>query len=218
MKKIVSNLFCFIVTCISILTYIFFRIKPDYENYSIARLDGLLTEIFGGLIFIVLLIIILKPSINICTHIAELPANGDIAEHLRFKIVNTSLFKAYDLQIRIFHRERTNTSGADISSELIASFEGYEVGISYLQGGLQALFEDTKTNAAQFRFFRIVNEAGSDIKIKEILNSRNSYLEIHVYVRNGLSGLQGNFIKKYHNITSIKSGYYKHGFYTDVLN
>lgn len=147
----------------------FFRIKPDYENYSIARLDGLLTEIFGGLIFIVLLIIILKPSINICTHIAELPANGDIAEHLRFKIVNTSLFKAYDLQIRIFHRERTNTSGADI-------------------------------------------------KIKEILNSRNSYLEIHVYVRNGLSGLQGNFIKKYHNITSIKSGYYKHGFYTDVLN
>ena len=36
--------------------------------------------------------------------------------------------------------------------------------------------------------------------------------------RNGLSGLHGNFIKKFHNITCVKSGFYKHGFSVGIAN
>jgi hypothetical protein len=213
MKKLTLNFLFFLASIGIVFIYIHFRLLDTYESFKISKLDGLFTEIVGGLIFLVLLIIVLKPSINICTKFAEIPSMTGSEKHLRFKIVNTSLFKAYDLQVHIFHKKHANLSGADITSKLIASFEGHEVGISYLQSSLNALFEDSRTNAAQFRFFKIDT---TDNEIREILNSSDSYLEVHVYLRNGLSGLQGNFIKKFHNSTCIKSGFYKHGFSTDI--
>jgi hypothetical protein len=96
---------------------------------------------------------------------------------------------------------------------LIGSLEGHQVGVSYLQSGIAAVFEESKTNAAQFQLANIVE---SDQLVRDILNSGNSYLEIHVYLRNGLSGLQGNYIIKFHNLKGIKSGFYKHGFSTEI--
>ncbi len=208
-----KNLFFCSLLIVIVGFYCFQKAEPDYERYILSKYDGLYQEIIGGLIFIILLIVILRPSIAISPEIAELPANDDEPQHLRIKIVNYSIFKAYDIQINVYHKERTNVSGPDITSSLIGTYETYKVGIPYLESGFLASMEKEKTNAAQFRLSKMLAQG---IDMKKLLGRTNSYVEVHVIVRHGLSGIKANFVKKFHNTTFIKSGYYAHGFNINI--
>lgn len=177
-----KNVLFFIIAVAGIFIFINFQLNDFYGNARLSKLNGLLTEIIGGIIFLVFLILVLKPSLGVCLYIAEIPASPNEPAHLRFKIVNYSLFRAYDIHIYVFHKERSNVSGCDITTSLIGSYEASRKGVSYLQSAVISMFEDAKTNAAQFRLGGLV---GEDQKIRDILSSHNSYLGIHVYLRNG---------------------------------
>jgi hypothetical protein len=214
MIKFIGNiLFClFIVFLFG--DYFHYRFLNGYETSELFKVDGIVQALVAAILFLVLVFLMVKPSIKIADNIAELPQKNHTPEHFRIKIVNHSLFRAYDLELSVFHKERISISGFDIKSTLVVHLKGVESGTSYLQSALLALFDQTRTNAAQLRFHALDNVA--DQKIKEILESETSYLEIHVSVRHGLSGIQGNYVKKYHNMSNVMKGYYKHGFLTGI--
>jgi hypothetical protein len=214
MWRFFSNIFICLLL-IGLLIYFFIaRVSPDYEAGWVSKFDHAIQALVAAILFLVLLFVLVKPSIEIASSIVEIPAAHDVPSHLRIKIVNHSLFAAYDLNVYIYRRTRVNLSGSDIKSSLVGHYHGRQEGASYLQSAFIAMFESTKTNAAQLRFRSLRDNA--DAEIREILESQASYLEIHIVIRHGLSGLEGNFVKKYHHIKCIKSGIYEHGFSTKI--
>lgn len=211
-RFILNIIFCLLILSL-LIVYIIFRFSTSFETSFLYKIDGMIQSLFAALTFLVLVFIFMKPSIKIAKHIAELPVSDLDASHLRVKIVNYSLFKAYDLNVYIYEIERINISGPDISSKLLAHYHGINEGTPYLQSALIASFEDTKTNAAQVRLKRL---SVSDEDIKKALNGGHTYIQIHVTIRHGLSGLQGNFVKKYHNYSCVLTGFYGHGFDSSV--
>jgi hypothetical protein len=185
--------------------------SPGFETTWAFKIEGLILHLIGSILFVALIFIVLKPSILIAKHIAEFPAKAEPG-HLRLKVLNSSVFSAHDLQINVYKIERINLSGADIRATLLGHYEGMQQGVNYLQSAFRAMFESTKTNALQLRFKSIMKDDNADNIIREILDSTTCYLEIHISLRHGLSGIVGNSIKRYNNITSIKRGVYKHGF------
>lgn len=209
MIRFYFNLFlCLLIVSLSWWYVYEILYNEQLNEYRIYRLDDVFQDLVASVFFLIIVFLLIKPSIKIADNIALLPASENDPAHLRLKLVNYSLFKAYDLHINIYEMKRVSVSGPDIRSDLLGCYEGYKQGTPYLQSSIIALFEETKRNAAQMRIKRLVSED----KFREVLNNSESYIEVHVSIRHGLSGLQGNFVKKFHNLSSIKSGVYSHGF------
>ena len=194
--------------------FIYERLGNSYEHTWAFKLDATIQGVVAAMLFLILIFLLVKPSIKIADSIAELPAKGAEPGHLRLKIVNYSLFRAYDLNINVYHKKRIHISGPDVKTEVHRHYEGYKSEVSYLQTPIIGIFEMSKTNAAQLRFKTLISSA--DDKVKNVLESEDSYLEVHISVRHGLSGLEGNYVKRYHNSSCIKRGYYEHGFKSGI--
>lgn len=214
MRKLVINiLFCIIIAGLVGL-YIFSKIDNSlHADGWVSRISGLLEEIMGSIIFLVIVLVMIKPSIKIATTIARIPASNHEPEHLRLKFVNCSIFKAYDLHVDIYEMKRISLSGDDVKPLRLGSYDGFETGPAYLQSALKAINDNVKRNAAQIRVRSLVKNEEDFIKA---LDSNDSFIEIHVSVRHGLSGLQEHYIRRFHNPGCIKPGYYGHGFDTKV--
>lgn len=221
MVKFVANIVVLIIIITFLILYVIARIEPNYATSELCRFDGLIQSLIASFLFVIFLFLFLKPSIKISSNIAELPDMDNAPSHLRFKVVNSSLFGVYDLQVNVYEFRSINTSGPDIKTVLLCHYEGIQKGTGHLQSAFRALFSDTKLNAVQFRFRKLLGDGQAendeaDKKIKKILKSSSSYIEIHVSVRHGLSGLMGNSVKRYHNQACIKKGIFEHGFKTGV--
>lgn len=221
MRRFIINVLVLVTIITLLVLYVTRRADGNYLNSNLYRFDGLIQSVVASLLFVLLLFLFLKPSIKISPHIAELPDMDNMPSHLRFKVVNTSLFSVYDLQVNVYEFRRINTSGPDIKTVLLCHYEGIQRGTGHLQSAFRALFSDTKPNAVQFRFKKLLGSSQweneqADEMIKTILKSSSSYVEIHVSVRHGLSGLLVNSVKRYHNQACIKKGIFDHGFKTGI--
>lgn len=128
--------------------------------------------------------------------------------------MNYSIFRAYELKFSVYQISRISISGSDVKYTLIGRHEGIAGSVPYLESAFISLFRENKLNAAQLRFITLSPD--TDEKIKQVLDAEDSYLEIHVTIRHGLSGLKGNYVKRYHNSTGLKLGFYEHGFKTGI--
>jgi hypothetical protein len=209
-RFIINVLFCLLLLFLLVF-FVYERLDKSYDNTWAFKLDATIQGILAALLFLVIVFVMMKPSIRIASMIAELPAKGAEPGHLRLKIVNNSLFRAYDLTINVYHKRRIHISGPDVKSELLGHYEGNKSTVSYLESALFSVFESTKTNAAQIRF-KIMMGDEADLAVKNVLEADDSYLEVHLTIRHGLSGLQGNYVKRFDNISCIKRGFYAHGF------
>ena len=113
----------------------------------------------------------------------------------------------------MFKVEKTTNTGPDIRLTLLGKVEGSNSTIPYMESALRGILHETKPHAAQMRLDRI----SQDDLVREVLENDHAYLMMLVKVKHGLSGLQGNFIKKFNNTSCIKKGRYKHGFFTDIV-
>ncbi len=199
------------LVCTSLYGYLKFA-SPEILPAAMSSFDGLIEEILGSILFLALLFYFMKPSIKVSKYIAHVPATATESAHLRFKVVNCSLFKAYDFHVDMYEMKIVSSSGHNVKSELMGSYEGFEQGTPYLESGILSLFQYTKRNAAQVRIKRLVD---SDDVFKSALQS-DSFVELHISFRHGLSGLQGHYIKRYHSINCIRSGMFGHGFDTRI--
>lgn len=189
--------------------------SPDPEHLKwYCKFDGLITEIVGSFLFLIIIFILMKPSIVIASKLAQIPEGAGGASHLRIKFVNYSIFRAYELKFSVYQISRISLSGSDVKYTLIGRHEGIAGSVPYLESAFVSIFKENKLNAAQLRFVTLGE--GTDEKIRKVLDAENSYLEIHVTIRHGLSGLKGNYVRRYHNLTDLKSGFYEHGFRSGV--
>ena len=211
MTKIWSNIFLLLLSMALIIWFIISVYSPNFATKWPYKIEGLILHVIGSIIFVVLIFIILKHSISISKYIAILPANEE-PEHMRIKVINYSLFEAHDLQINIYKIDRINISGSDVKATLLGHYEGMAQGINYLKSGFKSMFDSTKTNAIQLRVNSVLQKENGDQIIKDILASQTSYLEIHISLRHGLSGIVGHVVKRYNNSLCVKNGVFKHGF------
>lgn len=203
-------LICVIISTL-LFYFVYLRFNDSYSSSWLFHIDSLLQSLIASLLFLILVFILIKPSIKIAPFIAEYPQKNTTNPHLRLKIVNYSLFRAFDILIHIYKVEKISETGSDIRLTLIGKYVGAEGGTPYLQSAIYGLFEETRTNAAQLKFYKILE----DRAIREVLDS-DGHLLVHLNIKHGLSGLQGNFIKRYHNESCIRKGYYEHGFRTGI--
>jgi hypothetical protein len=86
-----------VVALITLTTAFFIYLyNPHFKTSPLEPINSLIQGLISALIFLVLIFYLIKPSIKIADHLAESP---DEQPHLRIKVVNCSLFRAYDLNV-----------------------------------------------------------------------------------------------------------------------
>jgi hypothetical protein len=163
-------------------------------------LIGITTSVIGSFIFLIFILIFLRPRIKISNNIACYFEN-DIKIY-RFKIMNTSLYTGYDvsLSLRSLREIPSEPFGKDIfPSELILGTSNF-------------------TNIHPWRpSFMCKNYAHHCIQVKtiedieNILNSDNYSLQLQVTLRHGLTGLSKSFIANYSTVKRILDGQFEFG-------
>lgn len=218
MLRFIVNVIITLGIIFLLLMYIDGRYSNNYDHTLLFKIDGFLQSLIASLCFIAVIFFLVKPSIGIADVMAELPEIDGTAPHIRLKIVNYSLFKAHDIQLSVYQKKRVSISGDDVSSTLLGYYDGNRQGTGYMQSALFCLFEKEKSNAVQFKLSQLIGNPEADTLIKEILTSSTGFLEIRLTVRHGLSGLMGNYIKKFHTSRCLKSGIYNHGFSVKIAS
>lgn len=212
MFRVFFNYLIIIIVASPILYYLFPNIESSLISLGFNKVtEPIFQSFIASIVFLFFVFALIKPSAEMSDYIANVPKppleDTGLKSHYRFKIMNHSIFRAYDLVIYIYKKERVSQSGNDIRRSLLAKIDGYEIGIPYLQSSLLSLFDKSRPHACQFRPSRFIKDSDFYNAI-----SGDSSIEVLVTLRHGLSGLQGIFIKEFPNEDCIKDGYFKHGY------
>lgn len=183
-------------------------INSLFEHFTFS---GILFNVFCSLlasfIFIILLLYFLKPKIKIVEKIAykNIKIDGDDeGEAYLFKIINKSLFSAYEIK-------------AQLSSYKIIQGENGIIDYHYNHLSLR---NNSVSHIGAYSFFK--NDGKNCVvfvtyeEIRELLKSDNGNIELLISAKHGLTGLNHIFKYSFTTESYVKNGKFKSGNSEDI--
>lgn len=160
-------------------------------------IQGLITEIVGGIAFLFVILVLLRPSFSISSEIAKYIDPVQEVPCYAVKIVNKSLFQAFDIsaQMSSLSYFPAQPSGTDKTLLPVALTLP---NIPHLPNR----FNKENDHAVWFRTFA---------DIETILKNPSSSIQIKVTMRHGLTGLSKIKFVNYSTPTLIKMGHFESG-------
>jgi hypothetical protein len=149
--------------------------------------------------------IIISPAICLSTesYIDE-AGNGKQRNKYTFKIVNQSKYEAYDIIIELFVMQPINHIGANsnLKSKRLAIRTSNMTSINR--------FRSKNNKQDPFSMFAILIHTNE--QLEPLLAAENSFVQLKITARHGLSGLAQTFEERFPNETCIKTNHkFKHG-------
>ncbi len=158
-------------------------------------IQGLIIEILGGIIFLFVILVLLRPSFEISSEIAKYEERNRSCYAI--KIVNKSIFQAFDIyaQVSSLSYSPAQPSGTNKTLQPVA------LTLSNIPH-LPNRFNKENDHAVWFRTFE---------NIETILNDPNACIQIKVTMKHGLTGLSRIKFVTYTASSLIKSGRFESG-------
>jgi len=182
-------------------------IDPEIWVFS-SFLFNVLCSIIASTVFIFILLIFLKPSIDIVPLISKGDSPFDSTNEIvyGFKIINKSLFSLYDINIKAtyFELEQSDNNHVDIIMKDCIHFN--RPNLIFLEKFIP-YYKNYDKNC--FQIFTYDN-------IEDKLSDRKTSLKFQVYARHGLSGLSKFVTHNFCNTTEIKEGKFLSGNKKDI--
>ncbi len=169
---------------------------------------SVVVNIISSFIFIFTLLYLLKPKIHIVPLIAKQDNPFDNTQDMvhAFKIVNRSIFGAYDVEVRANYY--TITQGENgIVDKLFKKIELKTNKINYIKPN-KLFKKNYGDHCAQF--FTIED-------LSHEVRNNSKYIQFQVTARHSLTGLSNIKTFDYVNGTYVKEGFFKSGDYDEIL-
>ena len=161
-------------------------------------------RIFCSLVLLFILLIILRPNVQISPYIAkkDFDTDTDGYEYL-FKVINKSFFPLFDLKVSLIKLVPFVAEGG-------TNFRTFEIKLRVVNLGFISGFRFRDTEAKYATIF-VTNE-----DLEEILNDDQSKILLSITCRHGLSGLSKIVTQEFTSISKIKDGYFVFGNNTNI--
>lgn len=167
-------------------------------------------SVAASLVFLYLVLILFKPKIGISKFIVYNSTYADDPGevHYYIKIVNYSLFSAYDVKVELTEQRYYPTPP---TGSLNKRLKPIELPMNYMQHLPPYRPKWIRKEAAHCMRFR------ADENLLEIVQREHSCLRFQVLARHGLTGLVKVFHKEYSDKIQVKAGQFKYGTRFGVL-
>lgn len=162
----------------------------------------LIGGIIGAFIFLFLVLIFLRPHINISNFICVYRPTGAQPPVYYFKIVNLSFFSAHDVDIELFEVKRIPMGGGKYNSKL----EKLNLVLSHISHiPRRPLFWQKRNDNNHCLVIRCHDNLNS------ILNIETQGIVLKISLKHGLTGLAKVIEQEYGNEEDIKDGKFRTG-------
>jgi len=167
------------------------------------------TSFTASFIFLFVLLILFKPKILISPNICKGKLNdSDPNEYYFIKIINYSLFNAFDVKAELIQNE-TYTSEKKQLNTRNTSLSLVVGQVSHIPGYRPSWLRKNAPYAIRVRTIDA---------LEPILNDDHKSVIIKVSLRHGLTGLAKVKTREYSDISHLKKGRFKYGLTFGVLN
>jgi hypothetical protein len=172
---------------------------------------GMVHIIFGlvvAFIFLLVLLAFLRPSLVISDNICSVLESGKPV--YRFKVINKSIYHAFDANIELFLMQPIVNNSAHtnlkykpikLTPERLNQFNRHRRG--YSRKDPHALFATLIKTSED---------------LSSLLSISDTYLELQITVKHGLTGLGGSYSKKFSKTNIHKDHKFKFGDNKDITN
>lgn len=166
---------------------------------------GLLGNIISSFLFLLAVLWLLRPKISVCSQIAmqKNAIEGEPVAYF-FKIVNKSLFDAFDIQLELSKMEHIKVSKEGIN-ERITDVELKHNEIKHIMPYMTTSKCKKRNYAKHAILFR------SFQNLSDILKNENETLELQITLRHGLTGLSRVYKSAYIDSNDIIEGTFEFG-------
>lgn len=170
---------------------------------------SVLTSFVASFIFLFVVLILFKPKLIISKHICRGKlANADPAVYYFIKIINWSLFGAYDVKVELLQNEKYTSERGQMNSRN-TSLSLVVSEISHIPGYLPSWVRKNAPYAIRVR---------STDNLESILDDDHKSVLIKISAKHGLTGLVKVKTREYTDSSQLKIGRFKYGLNFGVLN
>ena len=161
-------------------------------------------SLIASFIFLFCVLMLFRPRIKICPFICMNNDNiiGDNNNYYYFKIVNTSLFSAYDMKVQLSVLKKYPTPPSGMMNKRTIPL---------------SLVLDTVSHLPSYKPLWIRRDANHCIRFRTVddltilINDEFNSIQLQVTLRHGLTGLVKVFYQDFADISLIKQGKFTYG-------
>jgi hypothetical protein len=179
------------VTLYAMINYLVTHLKTNeiLQAFVINLLSGLI----GSFIFIFLLLTFLRPKLSVSPYICLRMEgiNESEREKYSFKILNRSIYHAFDVSIELFLMEPITHMGGNNNLKMKS--------LSIRTSNVTSIVRFRRKHYKKDPFALYAYVCHTNEPLTKYLSSENSYIEIRVTARHGLTGLSDLVIKSFGN-------------------
>lgn len=162
---------------------------------------NVLCSIIASFIFLFIVLFFFKPKIRLSPFICKSQYNDGIDYFYFFKMVNVSLFSAYDVSIELLEVDRYPISNGQMNNRF-RQLTLVSNRVSSIPGYLPSWIRKNAPYALTFR---------STEDLEKLLGNDYKSIMIQVTLRHGLTGLVKVHAKEYSNKSDIRIGKFNYG-------
>lgn len=158
-------------------------------------------SIIASFLFLFLVLFLFKPKIRLSPFICKSNYNDGADNYYFFKMINISIFSAYDVSIELLEVDRYPVSNGQMNSRY-RDLTLVSNKVSSIPGYLPSWLRKNAPYAITFR---------STENLESLLNNEYKSVMIQITLRHGLTGLVKVCSKEYSNKSDIKNGKFNYG-------
>ena len=167
-------------------------------------------SILASFIFLFIVLAFFKPKIKIADIICKNSNQftDDINEYYFFKIINMSLFSAYDVRVELNVLEKYQTPPSGMMNKRTISLTLVLSNVSHLPYFRPKWLRKDADHCIRFRTLD---------NLSEIISNPYKSVQLQVTLRHGLTGLVKVFYQDYADVSLIKEGKFTYGTKVDYF-
>jgi hypothetical protein len=171
---------------------------------------NVLCSMAGSFLFLFAVLLLLRPSIKISPHISKEFDKDEQQWKFVFKIVNTSLFSAYDVKAEVTRLERYPVDDGSMNVKMLPLKLKYDRLEHLPRHRRQKKCKPYALHATRFKTF--------DNQVEEILKDQQKSIQFSITARHGLSGLSKHFKHEFADGQALREAPFKFGNSLEVKN
>lgn len=183
--------------------------ESTFSDFSVsAFLFNIFCSFISSFLFIFVLLIFLKPKFDIVPLIAKSDSPFDNSDAIcySFKIINKSIFGAYDIEARSNYYYIIQGENS-IINKVFSKIELKTNKINYISGYIP-FKKNYGNNCIQFISYE---------NLSDKMKSSSTHIQFQITARHSLTGLNNIFTHEFVNKNVIKDGRFKEGNFKEIL-
>jgi hypothetical protein len=161
-------------------------------------------KVISSLVFLIVVLILFKPKIRIAPFICY----DNKTDVYRLKIVNCSLFSAFDIKVELHLLEKYSTPPSGMMNVKYEMLKMKYDHIFFLPPYRTKWMRKEASHCMRLRPL---------CDIKTLIKPDNQSIQINIFAKHGLTGLTKVFTYEYSDISQIKDGKYTYGTKFDFI-